>query len=838
MGVASSTSTSTLAENVTLLRLVGTQPVLVDDPLWDDLVQFQLVLPRVCGKNGQIFENEVKNLCMKFAQNCLESGNFRSLVELLGKYVRHISTSEQLVGVVSEGGGLNTTMSSASKQSKISNANGKATKQLQTKENERHVWYLHNVLLILRVFCKYVLDNEEEDLVEQIFECRSVVEYNSDSKTPSAGCSKNNGTLAVYLLQLWAIIVDVEVTGLTFGIVLEATTSLLVLLSHRLYHILADKHDCVSQHVLINTSVGMGGSKEVSSGLPAASSLRAGSVTSCILTKGTERRDSECNSTEFHGVDVYDITHALLNNFMENKSAPERPRSFLSSLWSGGSTNSAVNGDSSGQNTYDVDATLTFPFLIQESSESTVSLSKENLLLLLTLNCHRGSAESVMGVRAAVVNEDIPVDESTIASIEDQCVYARTRRISSKIDMSLLEEFKLMRKYKFPHAIATMKNNETAIAITESFATNMNWRHKAVSFARLYRSLCGRVGEEEEVAILLYILLSDNIEFRAFILSRTDLENLTIPLLKVLLSESTAIEGSNPERAYVVLCILLIISQDASYNAFVHDTVVADISWFKEKSLTDVPLGSIIVLILVRVMQDNLVKEKDAYLQTVSLAILANMSSGFKNLHVFAAQRVIRLFDILTRKFQKIDGFHRLSALEADFLNTQDEEGLQIESSLESDVLIYADFLRIMLEIIGSTFTANLSTNPHLIYNLLQKRDILDKFHVSNHFLDILVNIEALLDYFQAKIEVLPHNSITNYDTVFQCIIDSAKGFSNKLLEPLPQLSFQQAEDCTTSDFFQTYVWSLVVRSAPVFWDRSRIVFYDALKMQPFSGAK
>eukprot|EP01134_Creolimax_fragrantissima_P001613 CFRG1613T1 len=840
MGVAASTSTSTLMDNESLLKLSGTQTVPSDDPMWEELVQFQLVLPRVCGENIRIFEVEVASICRRLAKNCMQSGNFKTLVDLLGTHVR---------AIVNEDSGMDGTDTEGNSGRVAGN---------QTKASERKAWYLHNVMLILRVFCKYVLDNEDEALVEQIFECRDLNDEHSvptSSKTdmleeslPSSSsnhssihnhrvnglyddrvkiqrnakedmCSvnrcSNNGTLALYLSHLWSVIVQVEVTGITFGVALEATTSLLVLLSHRLYHILADKHECVSQHVLMNTSIMVRSSET-------AKETDVQEKTDAVANDSSENGNG--NKENLFTANVYDITQALLSNFMDNKLAPERPRSFLSSIWGGSGLSQTPAATTGVGGTYDVSSAFTFPFLFQESSEVPVSLGKESLLLLLTLNCKRGSAECSMGAHGAVVNENTPIQGSGNDSMNN-VIYTRTSRISSAVDLSLLEKFQLIRKYKFPHALATLTNHETTTAVSSSAGR----REKTLSFGRLYRTFCRLVGEEEAVAILLYILLSDNADFRAFVLSRTDLENLTIPLLQMLLNGAGS-AGHRAEKDYVVLCIILIISQDASFNKFVHDMVLPDAPWFKEKVVTQISLGSLIVITIVRVMLNNLVKERDAYLQTICLAILANMSLCFTNLHIFAAQRIIRLFDIFAKKFQKIDGFHRLSVLEADFLNTKDDEGLHIESSLESDVLIYAEFLRILLEIIDNAFTYGLASNPHLIYNMLQKRDILDNFQVSSHFADIVVNIEYILDYFQAKIEALPHNSITHYDTVFQCIIETAKNFSSKMIKPLPQLTFQQAEDITTSDFFQTYVWSLVVRSAPEFWDRSRIVFFDAVR--------
>ena len=56
------------------------------------------------------------------------------------------------------------------------------------------------------------------------------------------------------------------------------------------------------------------------------------------------------------------------------------------------------------------------------------------------------------------------------------------------------------------------------------------------------------------------------------------------------------------------------------------------------------------VVILIRTMKDNLSKLRDVYLHTNYLATVANMAPHVHRLNAYASQRLVSLFDMLSRK--------------------------------------------------------------------------------------------------------------------------------------------------------------------------------------------
>ena len=88
------------------------------------------------------------------------------------------------------------------------------------------------------------------------------------------------------------------------------------------------------------------------------------------------------------------------------------------------------------------------------------------------------------------------------------------------------------------------------------------------------------------------------------------------------------------------------------------------VAWYTERAVTQLSLGGLLILVVIRTIQYNMLKMRDKYLHTNCLAALANMSAQFKGLHPYVAQRIVSLFETLARKHARlVDG---LQGVEAD----------------------------------------------------------------------------------------------------------------------------------------------------------------------------
>ncbi|XP_078710917.1 dymeclin isoform X4 [Lampetra fluviatilis] len=170
-----------------------------------------------------------------------------------------------------------------------------------------------------------------------------------------------------------------------------------------------------------------------------------------------------------------------------------------------------------------------------------------------------------------------------------------------------------------------------------------------INFNSLYTALCERQGTDE-ATLFLYLLLHQNTNVRTYVLARTDTETLVLPILQTLYHA----EQKNSHHVYMSLIVLLIMSEDDAFNCSVHEVMLRNVPWYTERALSEISLGSLLILVVIRTIQYNMTRTRDKYLHTNCLAALANMSAQFHSLHQYAAQRIMSLLELLSRKHNKV----------------------------------------------------------------------------------------------------------------------------------------------------------------------------------------
>lgn len=119
-----------------------------------------------------------------------------------------------------------------------------------------------------------------------------------------------------------------------------------------------------------------------------------------------------------------------------------------------------------------------------------------------------------------------------------------------------------------------------------------------VPFPKLYDRL-GECLVDDRATLLLYALIHGNEAFLEYVLVRSDLDTIVLPLMEMLYN---AVQRT-PNQIYMILIILLILSQDPSFNANIHKVIVQAVPWYKERLLTKVSLGSLVVILLIRTIK-------------------------------------------------------------------------------------------------------------------------------------------------------------------------------------------------------------------------------------------
>ncbi|CAM4769107.1 unnamed protein product [Rotaria magnacalcarata] len=348
----------------------------------------------------------------------------------------------------------------------------------------------------------------------------------------------------------------------------------------------------------------------------------------------------------------------------------------------------------------------------------------------------------------------------------------------------------------------------------------------SIDYHSLYDVLCQTVHTDQST-ILLYMLLHRNQHFKAYVISRTNIDQIVLPILRVIY---TATER-NSHHIYMSLIILLILTEDDYFNRTVHDIKLKKLSWYTERSINDVTLGGLLISIVLRTIQYNIARMRDKYLHTNCLATLANMSSQFQNLHTYITQRIISLFNSLSRKHSKIlDAIQQQSKQDNAASVTVLTNNIQsVASNDESfneniqDLSIIEDVMRMILEIINSCLTHTLRYNVNLIYALLYNREIFDYYRTHPSFQDILQNIDTVITFFAEKVDQLQQRSA---EYIKETLEINVKQFPLDRLKKFPDLKFKYVEEEQPEDFFVPYVWSLVHKSCNFHWSSESALMF------------
>ncbi|KAH8279258.1 hypothetical protein KR026_005070 [Drosophila bipectinata] len=343
-----------------------------------------------------------------------------------------------------------------------------------------------------------------------------------------------------------------------------------------------------------------------------------------------------------------------------------------------------------------------------------------------------------------------------------------------------------------------------------------------IDFSAVYETLC-LIVTIDQATLLLYLLLHRNERFYRFVMQQQNLEQLVIPILQTLYNAP----DSNSHHIYMSLIVLLILSEDEGFNKNVHTIMLKNITWYTERTISEISLGGILILIVIRTIQYNMLKMRDKYLHTNCLAALANMSGHFRALHPYVAQRLVSLFETLARKHSRLDAQLKQPADSAVFVNvaTTPEDMLQ-------DLSVLEEVLRMVLEILNSCLTNQLVYCPNLVYTLLYKRSVFEGFRSHHAFQDVIQNIDMVrifleiwlpgvytfvhlqvVGFFSSRLQrVQEQRGELGVNEVLEVISKGASQWSSDRLRKFPDLKFKYVEEDAPEEFFIPYVWTLVCK--------------------------
>lgn len=185
------------------------------------------------------------------------------------------------------------------------------------------------------------------------------------------------------------------------------------------------------------------------------------------------------------------------------------------------------------------------------------------------------------------------------------------------------------------------------------------------------------------------------------------------------------------------------------------------------------------------------------------------MSNHFKHLHNFVCQKLVVLFEKISKKYFKlqqqkiqngVDNDHHSSGSSGENKTTTivKSDGDAGESSLADDlkdITLFEEVLRTILEIINASLTKNMVANPNLIYTLLYNRKKFEPFLNQTIFQDIMGNIDTILSYFSQRIDSTLQDRQLSVEEIFELIKQASLNWPKEKMKKFPELMFRYVED-------------------------------------------
>jgi len=356
------------------------------------------------------------------------------------------------------------------------------------------------------------------------------------------------------------------------------------------------------------------------------------------------------------------------------------------------------------------------------------------------------------------------------------------------------------------------QDTETSSVPTHSVATFK------VDMSKLYNTL-GETLHNDQTTLLLYLLIHQNHSVKTYVLSRTNLDVLVLPILRILYNAP----DENSHHIYMALIILLILSEDESFATAVHDIVLKNVVWFKERPISEISLGGLLILVVIRTIQYNMTRMRDKYLHTNCLAALANMSAYFRNLHPYVSQRLVSLFALLQKKHTRL--VDMIACKNHTLVSNSGDDSDAEPDDYVNDLMVLEEVIRMVLEIINSSLSHGLHQNINLIYTLLYQKEVFQHFSTHPTFQDIIQNIDTVLGYFTTQLDKADKN--VSVPQVMDIIKQYAVTFKREKLRKFPELKFKYVEEDQPEEFFIPYVWSLVFHASTLYFNPQKIRLFS-----------
>lgn len=215
-----------------------------------------------------------------------------------------------------------------------------------------------------------------------------------------------------------------------------------------------------------------------------------------------------------------------------------------------------------------------------------------------------------------------------------------------------------------------------------------------------------------------------------------DLDQLMLPFLEILYRGPEFCI----EQIYTQLATLVLLTEMPDFNGCMYALVLPEVPWFDgPRALKNLSLGDLIMLVMLHVNLRNVDFDMDQYIHVSTMAVLANMSADFSNMHDYAAQRLVSYYCHVSK-------LYTLVAPPAD-------TDAAVPAPPGSPKYELGIIVGVALGLVNSCLSNRLRHNPNLIYTLLVEKAHFRPPSLVPQAANELENINILIRHFENRIE-------------------------------------------------------------------------------------
>lgn len=93
---------------------------------------------------------------------------------------------------------------------------------------------------------------------------------------------------------------------------------------------------------------------------------------------------------------------------------------------------------------------------------------------------------------------------------------------------------------------------------------------------------------------------------------------------------------------YLCLDILVVLSLDEACSLNIQKISIPSPKWYTERSLRNISLGGLLLLIILKIMTHNISKSHDIHIHTATIATISNLGPSITDIETVVAQRLFR----------------------------------------------------------------------------------------------------------------------------------------------------------------------------------------------------